>query len=222
MTTNEACKTVLVVDDHDLIRMGICKLLAEVPGITVIGQAASGEEAITRVRELSPDIVFMDVRMPGIGGLEATERILSHYPKTRVIVVSAFNDDFYPASLLKAGACGYITKKADCDQIKAAVETALSGGIYVNPELAQIMVANGMKSGGKTSPLSRLSQRELQIAALITSGIRAKDVAKTLFVSPKTINTYKYRIYEKLGISNDVELTLAAVKYGLVDPSELI
>lgn len=222
MTTNEAFNTVLVVDDHDLIRMGICKLLAEVPGITVIGQASSGEEAITRVRELSPDIVFMDVRMPGIGGLEATERILSHYPKTRVIVVSAFNDDFYPASLLKAGACGYITKKADSDQIKAAVETALSGGIYVNPELAQMMVANGMKSGGKTSPLSRLSQRELQIAALITSGIRAKDVAKTLYVSPKTINTYKYRIYEKLGVSNDVELTLAAVKYGLVDPSELI
>lgn len=222
MTINEACKTVLVVDDHDLIRMGICKLLAEVPGITVIGQAASGEEAIIRVRELSPDIVFMDVRMPGMGGLEATERILSLYPSTRVIVVSAFNDDFYPASLLKAGACGYITKKADSDQIKAAVETALGGGVYVNPELAQMMVANGMKSGGKTSPLSRLSQRELQIAALITSGIRARDVAKTLFVSPKTINTYKYRIYEKLGVSNDVELTLAAVKYGLVDPSELI
>ncbi|WP_438952493.1 response regulator [Porticoccus sp.] len=222
MTANEAFKTVLVVDDHDLIRMGICKLLAEVPGITVVGQAASGEEAITQVRELSPDIVFMDVRMPGIGGLEATERILSQYPKTRVIVVSAFNDDFYPVSLLKAGACGYITKKADSDQIKAAVETALSGGIYVNPELAQIMVANGMKSGSKTSPLSRLSQREFQIATLITSGIRARDVAKTLYVSPKTINTYKYRIYEKLGVSNDVELTLAAVKYGLVDPSELI
>ncbi len=222
MNVGQGLKSVLVVDDHDLIRLGICRMLAEVQGITVIAQASSGEEAIDKVRELSPDIVFMDIRMPGIGGIEATHRILSHHPKTKVIVVSAFNDDVYPATLLKAGASGYITKNAGSLEVKAAVQAVLSGKAYVSPELAQMMVLNGMQSGQDNSPLASLSQRELQIAALITSGRRAKDVAETLSISPKTINTYKYRIYEKLGVSNDVELTLAAVKYGLVDPSEVI
>jgi len=222
MNIGQGLKSVLVVDDHDLIRLGICRMLADVQGITVIGQAASGEEAVDKVRVLSPDIVFMDIRMPGIGGVEATHRILSRYPNTKVIVVSAFNDDVYPATLLKAGASGYITKNAGSLEVKAAVQAVLSGKAYVSPELAQMMVLNGMQSGQDNSPLATLSHRELQIATMITSGRRAKDVAETLNISPKTINTYKYRIYEKLGVTNDVELTLAAVKYGLVDPSEVI
>lgn len=221
MSVNQKLKTVLVVDDHDLIRVGICRLLAEVPDLTVVGQAGSGEEAITMVRDLVPNIVFMDIRMPGIGGLEATQRILSQHPEIKVIVVSAFNDEVYPATLLKAGASGYITKNADTDEIKIAVQTVLSDNIYVSPQLAQMLVVSGMSNNAK-SPLAQLSQRELQIAELITSGKRANDVAVTLNISPKTINTYKYRIYEKLGVTNDVELTLAAVKYGLVDPSEII
>lgn len=221
MSSREALKTVLVVDDHDLVRLGICRLLSEVSGITVVGQAASGEAAITLVRELKPDIVFMDIRMPGIGGLEATQRILSQQPDIKVIVISAFNDEVYPTTLLKAGASGYITKNADTEEIKTAIESVLSGMVYVSPRLAQMMVVNGLSKQSE-SPLSQLSQRELQIAELITRGNRANDVAETLSISPKTINTYKYRIYEKLGVSNDVELTLAAVKYGLVDPSEVI
>ncbi len=221
MTERQALKTVLVVDDHDLIRLGICRLLAEVPGITVVDQASSGEDAVSLVRKLRPDIVFMDIRMPGIGGLEATQRILAQNSDTKVIVVSAFNDEVYPATLLKAGAAGYITKNTDSDEIKVAVKTVLSGNVYISPQLAQMLVINGLSNHTK-SPLSELSQRELQIAELITRGKRANDVAETLSVSPKTINTYKYRIYEKLGVTNDVELTLAAVKYGLVDPSEVI
>lgn len=221
MSIRQQLKTVVVVDDHDLIRVGICRLLTDVPDITVVGQAGSGEEAISLVKDLSPDIVFMDIRMPGIGGLEATRRILARQPETKVIVVSAFNDDVYPATLLKAGAYGYITKNADTEEIKTAVQTILANKIYVSPQLAQMLVVSGMANSEK-SPLSELSQRELQIAELITSGKRANDVAETLSISPKTINTYKYRIYEKLGVTNDVELTLAAVKYGLVDPSEVI
>ena len=221
MSSREVLKTVLVVDDHDLIRLGICRLLSDVPGINVIDQAASGEEAIVLVRKHRPDIVFMDIRMPGIGALEATQRILSQQPNTKVIVISAFNDDVYPMTLLKAGASGYITKNADTDEIKTAIETVLLGKVYVSPRLAQMMVVNGL-SNQSESPLSLLSPRELQIAELITNGKRANDVAETLNISPKTINTYKYRIYEKLGVSNDVELTLAAVKHGLVYPSEVI
>lgn len=221
MGVEQQPKTVLVVDDHDLIRVGICRLLTDVPGITVVGQARSGEEAISLAKDLTPDIVFMDIKMPGIGGLEATKRILARQPQTKVIVVSAFNDDVYPATLLKAGAYGYITKNADTEEIKTAVQMVLSDKIYVSPQLAQMLVVSGMTNNEK-SPLSELSQRELQIAELITSGKRANDVAETLSISPKTINTYKYRIYEKLGVTNDVELTLAAVKYGLVDPSEIL
>lgn len=222
MNIGQSLKSVLVVDDHDLVRLGICRMLAEVQGIAVMSEASSGEEAIDKVRELRPDIVFMDLRMPGIGGIEATHRILARYPETKVLVVSAFNDDVHPATLLRAGASAYIAKNADSAEIKTAVEMVLAGKVYVSPELAQMMVLNGVNQGAENSPLALLSQRELQIAALLTSGHRAKDVAETLNISPKTINTYKYRIYEKLGVSNDVELTLAAVKYGLVDPSEVI
>lgn len=221
MSVSQKLKTVLVVDDHDLIRMGICRLLADVPNLAVVGQARSGEEAIMMARDLVPNIVFMDIRMPGIGGLEATRRILSQHPEMKVIVISAFNDEVYPVTLLKAGASGYITKNADTEEIKTAVQTVLSGNVYVSPQLAQMLVVSGISNNAK-SPLAQLSQRELQIAELITSGKRANDVAVTLNISPKTINTYKYRIYEKLGVTNDVELTLAAVKYGLVDPSEII
>jgi len=221
MGISQKLNTALVVDDHDLIRIGICRLLADVPNLTVVGQASSGEEAISMVRDLVPNIVFMDIRMPGIGGLEATRRILSQHPEIKVIVISAFNDEVYPVTLLKAGASGYITKNADTEEIKTAVQTVLSGNVYVSPQLAQMLVVSGMSNNAK-SPLIQLSQRELQIAELITSGKRANDVAETLSISPKTINTYKYRIYEKLGVTNDVELTLAAVKYGLVDPSEII
>lgn len=221
MNNHQKLSTVLVVDDHHLIRLGICRLLAEVPGITVVGQGQCGEEAVTLVREISPDIVFMDIRMPGIGGLEATRRILLQQPETKVIVVSAFNDEVYPATLLKAGAAGYITKNADTEEIKTAVETILSGKVYVSPELAQMLVINGL-SDLTSSPFSQLSQRELQIAELITRGKRANEVAETLSVSPKTINTYKYRLYDKLGVKNDVELTLIAVKYGIVDPYEIV
>lgn len=136
MSVRQQLKTVVVVDDHDLIRVGICRLLTDVPDITVVGQASSGEEAISLVKDLSPDIVFMDIRMPGIGGLEATRRILARQPETKVIVVSAFNDEIYPATLLKAGACGYITKNADTEEIETAVETILAGKIYVSPQLA--------------------------------------------------------------------------------------
>jgi DNA-binding NarL/FixJ family response regulator len=213
---------VIVVDDHDLIRLGICGMLEEVDRAMVVGQAASGEEALQKVRALEPDIVLMDLRMPGIGGLEATRRILQSHPGVKVIVISAITDDIYPHRMLKAGAAGYITKNADCEEISEAIECVLRGRIYVSPSIAQQMVVHGLSPGQEPSPMANLSQRELQIAQMITSGHRAAEVAAILNISPKTINTYKYRIYDKLGVRNDVELTLTAVKYGLVDPGEVL
>ncbi len=213
---------VLVVDDHQLVRMGLCGLIEAAANVSVVGECGSGEEALTAVRELEPDIVFMDIRMPGIGGLEATRRLLATYTELKVIIITALSDDIYPRQLLKAGAAGYITKSADHREIQDALATVIDNRVYVSPEIAQLMVVNGLTSGQAGSPLASLSQRELQIAQMITNGHRAKDIAGVLNISPKTINTYKYRIFEKLSVSNDVELTLLAVKFGLVDPSEVI
>ncbi|MBV1932103.1 MAG: response regulator [Porticoccaceae bacterium] len=213
---------VLVVDDHKLIRMGLCRLIESVTSVTVVGECGSGEEALGAARELEPDIVFMDIRMPGIGGLEATRRLMTVHPDLKVIVITAMSDDIYPRQLLKAGAAGYITKNADQHEIQDALTTVMDDRVYVSPEIAQLMVVNGLSAGQEQSPLATLSQRELQIAQMITNGHRANDIAGVLNISPKTINTYKYRIFEKLGVSNDVELTLAAVKFGLVDPGEII
>lgn len=213
---------VLVVDDHHLIRLGLCGLLREVPGVGAISEAVSGEEALVKVRAEAPDVVLMDIRMPGMGGLEATRRIVLNHALVKVIVVTAFNDDVYPNKLLKAGAAGYITKNADGREIAQAIAMVMSGSIYVSPSIAQQMVVSGLRPGQESSPLALLSQRELQIAQMITSGYRAAEVAGILNISPKTINAHKYRIYEKLSVTNDVELTLAAVKYGLVDPSEIL
>ena len=213
---------ILVIDDHDVVRMGICSLVESMPGVEVIGQGSSGEQALSLTRELNPDIVFMDIRMPGIGGLEATRRLLLANPGLKVIVVSVFADDTYPAQLLKAGAAGYITKQADRDEIQRALQTVIEDGTYVSPAIAQLMVVKGLKPDQQGSPLAALSRRELQIAQMIGSGHRANEVAAVLNISPKTINTYKYRIYDKLGVGNDVELALATVKYGLIDPDEVL
>jgi DNA-binding NarL/FixJ family response regulator len=213
---------ILVIDDHDVVRMGICSLIESTPGVEVIGQGSSGEQALLLTRELNPDIVFMDIRMPGIGGLEATRRLMLANPGLKVIVVSVFADDTYPAQLLKAGAAGYITKQADREEIQRALQTVIEDGIYVSPAIAQLMVVKGLKPDQQSSPLAALSRRELQIAQMIGSGHRANEVAAVLNISPKTINTYKYRIYDKLGVGNDVELALATVKYGLIDPNDVI
>ncbi|MCK9469505.1 MAG: response regulator [Porticoccaceae bacterium] len=213
---------VLVVDDHQLIRLGLCGLLREVPTVGEIDEAASGEEALEKVRANAPDIVLMDIRMPGMGGLEAIRRIVHGHAAVKVIVVTAFNNDVYPAKLLKAGAAGYITKNVDGVEIAQAIKTVMAGSLYVSPSIAQQMVVSGLRPGQEASPLAQLSQRELQIAQMITNGYRVAEIAGILSISPKTISTHKYRIYEKLAVTNDVELTLAAVKYGLVDPSELL
>lgn len=214
--------SVLVVDDHHLIRMGLCGTLEEISGIVVIGQASNGEDAIQAVRTHKPDIVLMDIRMPGIGGIEATRRILLGGAESKVIIITAVNDDVHPRKLLKAGASGYITKNTDVDEISAAIKAVTSGNIYISPSIAREMILKDLSPGLADSPLAVLSERELQICQMITSGHRAGEVAAILNISAKTINTHKYRIYEKLGVHNDVELTLAAVKYGLVDPNEVI
>lgn len=213
---------VLVVDDHDLIRVGICQLIRQVSGITVVGEASSGEEAIGLADQLTPDVVFMDLRMPGMGGAEAAKRIIRRHSTIKIIILTAVNDGDYPRRMLRAGASAYMTKRADANEVTLALQKVVNGGVYISPELAQQMAVHNVSADNPESPFSSLSQREMEVATMIASGHRAAEIAAIFNSSTKTINTHKYRIHEKINVNNDVELTLAAVKYGLIDPEQLL
>ncbi|MGM0570098.1 UvrY/SirA/GacA family response regulator transcription factor [Marinobacter sp.] len=216
--------SVLVVDDHDLVRSGITRMLADNPDIEVVGEASSGEAAIESVRQRRPDIVLMDIRMPGIGGLEATRKILRLDDSIRVIVVTACADDPYPTRVMQAGATAYITKGADLDEMVRAIRKAHSGQRYISPEIAQKMALKQLGGDAEDqdeSLFDRLSERELQIAMMVVDCQKVQDISDKLCLSPKTVNSYRYRIFEKLEISSDVELALMAVRFGLLDADKV-
>ena len=209
---------ILVADDHDLVRMGIVRMLQDVPGFEVVGEAQNGEEAVKLSRELSPDVILMDVRMPGMGGIEATKKIISVSTSTKVIAVSALSDDMFPERLIKAGAAGYVTKGAGFDEITKAINTAMRGSLYMSSDIVQqLAFRNVTGEEPDKSPFKLLSERELQTAMMIATGAKVQGIADSFNVSPKTINSYRYRIFEKLSINSDVELTLLAVKHKIID-----
>jgi two-component system invasion response regulator UvrY len=209
---------IIVADDHDLVRMGIVRMLSDVPGFTVVGEAETGEEAVRLAREFKPNVVLMDVKMPGIGGLEATKKILAYNSDIKVIAVTSLADDMFPERLMKAGACGYVTKGASFDEMIDAIKTVVAGNRYMSSNVAQQLVIRRFSSTkDNVSPFEILSERELQTAILIANGAKVQTIADTFCVSPKTINSYRYRIFEKLNINSDVELTLLAVKHKILD-----
>ncbi len=208
---------VLLVDDHTLVRTGIRHILEEAPGIRVIGEAASGEEALERVRsDGPPDIVVMDVNMPGIGGLEATRKMLASNPELKVIVLSIHASDPYPSRLLEAGAQGYLTKDCSGDEIVDAMHRVQNGERYLSADIAR-QLADSLLSGKKNSPIDQLSQRELQVMLMIIQGHSVQFISDKLFLSPKTVSTYRHRLFQKLGVENDVGLTRYAIRHGLLD-----
>lgn len=207
---------ILLVDDHELVRMGIKRLLQDVHGLKVVGEASSGEEAILLAKELVPDVVIMDLHMPGIGGLEATRKMLRHNPELKILALTIYEDEPYPSRLLQAGASGYITKGCDPEEMIRAIRTIHVGQRYISPEIAQ-QIAIKRFTKGDDSLLDLLSERELQIMLMIIKGQKVQDISRKLCLSPKTVNSYRYRIFEKLGVESDVELTLMAVRLGMVE-----
>ena len=208
---------VLVVDDHDLVRTGISRMLGDISGLQVIGQADSGEDAIRKARELKPDVVLMDVKMPGIGGLEATRKLLRSYPDLKVIAVTICEEDPFPTRLLQAGAAGYLTKGAALEEIVQAIRMVFGGQRYISPQIAQQLALKSFQPQLSESPFDLLSEREIQIALMIANCQKVQSISDKLCLSPKTVNTYRYRIFEKLSITSDVELALLAVRHGMVD-----
>ena len=186
-----------MVDDHDLVRMGISRMLEDVAGLTVVGEADSGESAVTQARALRPDVVLMDVRMPGIGGLEATRKLAQLDKHMKVIAVTVCNEEPFPSRLMQAGAAGYVTKGAALEEMVAAIKQVHAGQRYISPNIAQLLVLKHLNPGGE-SPFDCLSDREIQIALMIVGCEKVNSISDKLCLSPKTVNTYRYRIFETL------------------------
>lgn len=207
---------VLIVDDHALVRMGICRILEDQPDIEVVADAENGEKALILVKTHKPDIVLLDMKMPGIDGWEVTRRLKKSHPKVKVIAVTALSTDATPARVLHLGARGYITKECGADEMSLAIRKVAEGEKYISSEIAQRMAINSLEAT-QDSPFDKLSDRETQIMLMITSGMNVSVISERLFLSTKTVNGHRYRIFEKLGIQNDVELTHLALKYRIIE-----
>jgi len=208
---------IILIDDHDLVRVGIKRLLADVKGISVIGEGESGEEAVLLAREHQPNVMLLDANMPGIGGLEACRRILRHNPEIRIIALTVHSGEPYPSRFLQAGAVGYLTKGTGVNEMVRAIRNVNSGQRYISAEVAQELALRPFNSDSE-SPFEMLSEREMQVMLMITSGEKVQKISDTLCLSPKTVNSYRYRLFEKLGIENDVKLTHLAIRHGIIDP----
>jgi two-component system invasion response regulator UvrY len=207
---------VMVVDDHELVRTGITRILNDAPGISVVAEAASGEEALKIVNFHKPDVLLMDVSMPGIGGLEATRKLVLMNPRLRVIVVSVHAEEPFPSRMLEAGASGYLTKGCAVEEIIGAIKTVADGERYIGADIAQKLALKSL-AGGDASPFDNLSPREMQVLLMLSQGQRPQAISDKLCLSPKTISTYRHRLFEKLGVGNDMELARLAMTYGIID-----
>jgi two-component system invasion response regulator UvrY len=211
---------ILLVDDHELVRTGIRLILERVAGFVVVAEAKSGEDAIRYCRKDAPDIVLMDVNMQGIGGLEATKQIVRLSENTRVICLSMHAENPIPAKVMQMGASGFITKDAEPEEMIRAVHKVVAGQKYVSPDIAQ-QIAIGKLDFNDANPFEQLSDRELEITLMLVKGQRVPGIANSLNISAKTVNTYRYRMFEKLDISTDVELTHLALRYKLITSDTL-
>jgi two-component system invasion response regulator UvrY len=211
---------VFMVDDHALVRTGMRMILSAQVDIEVVGEAETGEVALPQIRKLKPDVVLCDLHLPGISGLEVTERIVKGQYGCRVIVVSVLEDGPMPRRLIEVGASGYVGKGGDAEELLRAVRDVASGRRFLASGVAQNLALAGI-SGGST-PLDALSVREVQVAMLLVQGLRQQDIALRLSLSPKTINTHKSNLFHKLGIQDNIALTRLLGQYGLVDPTQVM
>ena len=212
---------VMIVDDQHLVRMGLVTLLRNSQGVQVLAEAESGEQALNKISQLieqhqHPDIVLMDLRMPGMGGLEATRVLLHRHPAIKVIALTGCAEIPFPQRFLDSGAVGFLTKDAEIDEVLKAIRTVYRGKRYISHAIAQELAMYAVDHTQSTSPFMKLSERELQIALMVMDSVKTAQIARHLHVSPKTVNTYRYRLFEKLNIKNNMELAMLALRHGLL------
>jgi len=207
---------VMLVDDHAVVRMGFKMLLEMDTDIKVVAEAESGEHGIQRYMEFKPHVVVMDITMPGMGGLEAIERILAKDSAAKILVLSAHEDSVHPKRVLNAGAMGYLTKRSAAEELIKAIRTVASGKKYLEASVAQQMAIQQLS--GNQNPVDVLSPREFEVFMALAKGKTTNEIAETLFLSPRTVGTHLYNIKQKLNANNSAEIALIAMRSGLIDP----
>jgi len=200
-----------------LVRTGMRMILSAETDIEVVGDAESGEAAMPLIRRLTPDVVLCDLHLPGVSGLEVTERIIKGHHGTRVIIVSVLEDGPLPKRLIEAGASGYVGKGGDSGELLRAVREVARGKRYLSSNIAQNLALSRIDTAG--TPFDDLSSRQVEVALLLVQGLRQEDIARRLSLSAKTVNTHKSRLFEKLGIGDNIALARLVSQYGLADPA---
>ncbi|HVS27749.1 MAG TPA: response regulator transcription factor [Burkholderiales bacterium] len=206
---------VMLVDDHAVVRMGFRLLLEGAPDMKVVAEAENGEDACRLYQDTKPDVVVMDISMPGIGGLEAVNRIIARNPQARILVLSAHEDIIHPKRVLKAGALGYLSKRSAAEALIQAIRQVAQGKTFLESRIAQQMAMQQL-SGDKT-PVDVLSAREFEVFMLLAQGKAVVEIAATLHLSPRTVGTHLYNIKQKLNASNSAEIALIAMRAGLIE-----
>jgi DNA-binding NarL/FixJ family response regulator len=211
--------TVLVVDDHTIVRDGICALLALAGDIEVVGEATNGNEALNKVRELHPDVVLMDIAMPIMGGLEATRRISKEFPKTKVLVLTQYDDKEYFFPVIESGASGFISKAAASSELTAGIRSVYRGDSYLSPSVTKLLVENYQHTASERAnqdPYNQLTEREREILKLLAEDHSTQEIAGMLVITPKTVEGHKTNLMAKLGVHNRVELVKYALRKGII------
>ena len=206
---------VMIVDDHNVIRDAITALLSDVPNIEVIAKATNGEEAILLAKQHKPDVILMDIRMPGVGGIFATQKIMAKHPDIKIIALTSCTEASFALHILKAGAHGYLTKGATVEKMVEAIRAVAAGKQFIDPNIAQTLALKNT-SGTPPSPFQELSIREFTVVMMLSKGFSRKVIAEKLFISVKTLNSRRYDIHKKLKVNTDVELILLANQAGLL------
>ncbi len=208
---------VFIVDDHALVRTGYRLILQKESDFEVVGEAGSGEDALPAMRRLKPDVVLCDLHLPGISGLDVTERIVRADAGMRVLIVSVQEDGPLPRRLLEAGAAGYVGKGCDAAELVRAIREVARGRRYLASHVAQKLALSRL--AGEGTPFDLLSPRELEVARMLCTGMRMEEIGRRLSLSGKTVATHKYRLYEKLGIRDTVALARLASQHGVSEPA---
>jgi two-component system, NarL family, invasion response regulator UvrY len=211
---------VFLLDDHALVRAGLRMMLTNETDIEVVGEADNGETALPMIRRLKPDVVLCDLHLPGISGLEVTERLIKGAYGCRVVVVSVLEDGPMPKRMIEAGASGYVGKAGDAAELLRAIRDVSRGKRYLASGIAQHLALSVLGGGG--TPFDALSPRELEVALLMVQGMRQEDIARRLSLSAKTVNTHKARLFDKLGIHDNIALARLSMQYGVSDPARAV
>lgn len=217
--TNPAATRLLIVDDHPIFRQGIGQLIRNVQGVTICGEADNAQHALEATRRLLPDIVLLDISMPGTNGIEVIKLLLAEQPKLRILVLSMHDESLYALRALRAGAKGYVMKQQAMEQVADALRKVIDGGVYVSPKFSERLVFKAIQGSNNDlgSPVDKLSDRELEVLQLFGRGKNTREVAETLHLSVKTIETHRAHIKSKLGFKHAEELVKFAVEWMAVE-----